>query len=97
VDLASPRAWPALDELLTPSDVMAILKVGDVRTARRYMQLAGGFKLGREYRIRRQVLSSWIEHRELEAERPAYGGQARARRSRVDPADWRARIKAAAR
>ena len=76
---------------------MAILKVGDVRTARRYMQLAGGFKLGREYRIRRQVLASWIEHRELDAEPPAPGNHDRARRSRVDPADWRARIKAAAR
>jgi hypothetical protein len=76
---------------------MAILKVGDVRTARRYMQLAGGFRLGREYRIRRQALLSWIENRELDAERPAHGGQTRARRSRVDPGDWRARIKAAAR
>ena len=25
---ATPRAWPGIDELLTPSDVMAILKVG---------------------------------------------------------------------
>jgi hypothetical protein len=91
------RVWPALDELLTASDVMAILKVGDIRTARQYMRLAGGFKLGREYRIRRQVLASWIDHRELDAERRASGGQPRARRSRVDPADWRARIKAAAR
>ncbi len=49
---------------------MAILKVADLRTARRYMQLAGGFRLGREYRIRRQALLSWIENRELEDERP---------------------------
>jgi hypothetical protein len=76
---------------------MAILKVGDVRTARRYMQLAGGFRLGREYRIRRQALLRWIETRELETERPASFVQPRAKRSRVDPTDWRARIKAAAR
>jgi hypothetical protein len=76
---------------------MAILKVADLRTARRYMQLAGGFRLGREYRIRRQALISWIENRELDAERPAPGGQTRARRPRADPADWRARIRAAAR
>ena len=65
---------------------MAILKVADLRTARRYMQLAGGFRLGREYRIRRQALLSWIEHRELDAERPAPGAQtprqAPSRRSR---------------
>ena len=76
---------------------MAILKVADLRTARRYMQLAGGFRLGREYRIRRQALLNWIEHRELEDERPAVGAQTRARRPRADPADWRARIRAAAR
>ena len=76
---------------------MAILKVADLRTARRYMQLAGGFRLGREYRIRRQALLSWIEHRELKDERPAVGAQTLARRPRADPADWRARIKAAAR
>jgi hypothetical protein len=76
---------------------MAILKVGDVRTARRYMQLAGGFRLGREYRIRRQALLSWIENRELDTERQSSGAHPRARRSRADPADWRARIKAAAR
>ena len=77
---------------------MAILKVADLRTARRYMQLAGGFRLGREYRIRRQALLSWIENRELEDERPAaVGAQTRARRPRADPADWRARIRAAAR
>ena len=94
---SSARTWPALDELLTPSDVMAILKVADLRTARRYMQLAGGFRLGREYRIRRQALLSWIESRELDAERPAPDAQTRARRPRADPADWRARIRAAAR
>ena len=76
---------------------MAILKVADLRTARRYMQLAGGFRLGREYRIRRQALLNWIEHRELEAERPGLGAQTRAKRPRVDPTDWRARIRAAAR
>jgi hypothetical protein len=97
VDRPIPRAWPALDELLTPSDVMAILKVGDVRTARRYMQLAGGFRLGREYRIRRQALLRWIETRELDTERPASFVQPRAKRSGVDLTDWQARIKAAAR
>jgi hypothetical protein len=76
---------------------MAILKVADLRTARRYMQLAGGFRLGREYRIRRQALLSWIETRELDADRPAPGTQTRARRPRADPADWRARIRTAAR
>jgi hypothetical protein len=76
---------------------LAILKVGDLRTARRYMQLAGGFRLGREYRIRRQALLNWIERRELEDERPAVGAQTRAGRPRTDPADWRARIRAAAR
>jgi hypothetical protein len=94
---SSVRTWPDLDELLTASDVMAILKVADLRTARRYMQLAGGFRLGREYRIRRQALLNWIEHRELEEERPAMRAQTHARRSRADPADWRARIRAAAR
>ncbi len=76
---------------------MTILKVADLRTARRYMQLAGGFRLGREYRIRRQALLSWIEHCELDANRSAPGAQTRARRPRPDPADWRARIRAAAR
>ncbi len=76
---------------------MAILKVGDVRTARRYMQLAGGFRLGREYRIRRLALLRWIENREFDDERPGSAVQPRARRSRAEPADWRARIKAAAR
>jgi hypothetical protein len=94
---SSVRAWPGLDELLTSSDVMAILKVADLRTARRYIQLAGGFRLGREYRIRRQALLTWIENCELDAERPERGSQTRARRPRADPADWRARIRAAAR
>ncbi len=76
---------------------MAILKVADLRTARRYMHLAGGFRPGREYRIRRQALLAWIESCELDAERPAPGAQTRAKRSRANPADWRARIKAAAR
>jgi hypothetical protein len=76
---------------------MAILKVADLRTARRYMQLAGGFRLGREYRIRRQALLMWIEHRELEDERPAMGTRTRAKRPPAEPADWRARIRAAAR
>jgi hypothetical protein len=76
---------------------MVILKVADLRTARRYMQLAGGFRLGREHRIRRQALLSWIENCELDAERPAPSAQTRARRPRADPADWRARIRAAAR
>jgi hypothetical protein len=76
---------------------MTILKVADLRTARRYMQLAGGFRLGRECRIRRQALLGWIESREIDAARPAPGAQTRARRPRADPADWRTRIKAAAR
>jgi hypothetical protein len=76
---------------------MAILKVGDVRTARRYMQLAGGFRLGREYRIRRQALLRWIENRELDTECRPYGTQPRARGTRAAADDWRARIKAAAR
>jgi hypothetical protein len=76
---------------------MAILKVADLRTARRYMQLAGGFRLGREYRIRRQALLNWIERREHDAERPALGAQTRATRPRADSVDWRARIRAAAR
>ena len=76
---------------------MAILKVGDLRTARRYMQLAGGFRLGREYRIRRQALLNWIEHRELENERPTVRTRTRAKPARADPADSRARIRAAAR
>ncbi len=76
---------------------MAILKVADLRTARRYMQLAGGFRLGREYRIRREALLTWIEKSELDNERPERGAQTRPRRPRVDPDDWRGRIRAAAR
>jgi hypothetical protein len=76
---------------------MAILKVGDVRTARRYMQLAGGFRLGREYRIRRLALLRWIENRELDTESRPSGAQPRAGRTRAGADDWRARIKAAAR
>ena len=76
---------------------MAILKVGDVRTARRYMLLAGGFRLGREYRIRRLALLTWIENRELDTECQPSGAQPRARRTRAAADDWRARIKAAAR
>jgi hypothetical protein len=95
---AAPNlSWPGFDELLTPNDVMAILKVSDVRTARRYMLLAGGFRLGRDYRIRRQALISWIEHRENDGRRPPSGIQTRAKQPRADAADWRARIKAAAR
>lgn len=79
---------------------MAILRVADVRTARRYMRLAGGFQLGREYRIRRHSLLRWIETREAEgsdrATGPAQPG-GRVRRSQPAPADWRARINAAAR
>jgi hypothetical protein len=97
VERPSPRVWPALDELLTPSDVMAILKVSDVRTARRYMQVAGGFRLGRDYRIRRLALLRWIENRELDTERPQSGARPRASRIRAAADDWRARIRAAAR
>lgn len=88
------------DDLLTPVEVMAILRVGDVRTARRYMRIAGGFRLGREHRIRRRVLLEWIARCEAEAHGGSLRAAAPARPSRARIAgpqsDWRARIRATA-
>lgn len=88
------------DDLLTPAEVMAILRVGDVRTARRYMRIAGGFRLGREYRIRHRVLVDWIACCEAEADGESFREAARPRapRARVErgQSDWRARIRATA-
>ena len=106
---ATERPSPALllkhsskqsDDLLTPAEVMAILRVGDVRTARRYMRIAGGFRLGREYRIRHRVLLDWIARCEAEADGERFPATAPARPSRARVAggqsDWRARIRATA-
>lgn len=88
------------DDSLTPAEVMAILRVSDVRTARRYMRIAGGFRLGREHRIRRRVLLDWIARCEAEADAESLPATAPARPSRPRVAggqsDWRARIRATA-
>ena len=87
-------------DLLTPAEVMAILRVSDVRTARRYMRIVGGFRLGRKHRIRRRVLLDWIARCEAEADAESLpaGAPARPSRARVagGQSDWRARIRATA-
>ena len=97
-DLDNRHSPAHADELLTPAEVMGILHVGDVRTARRYMRIAGGFRLGREYRIRRRVLLDWIARCEAQAESDTFPAATRVRATRARAAanqsDWRARIRA---
>ena len=56
------------DALLSSAEVMAMLGLSDPRSARRFMVAAGGFKLGRDYRVRRSRLEHWLELCEAETE-----------------------------
>jgi hypothetical protein len=87
--LAPPRG--GVDELLTVADVMQLLRLADRRAARRYMLEAGGFRLDRDYRVRRSRLGAWIDQREALAEprlTPPAGGPRR-RVASAREVDWR--------
>ena len=60
------------DQILDVPAVMRLLGVNDARTARRTMREAGGFRVGRSYRLRASRLAAWIANQEqVEREKAA--------------------------